>query len=81
MTHPQVLGQKFTPIRRFSAWKTQPFWPHILNMTQYGSVPRVPERRKSEEGAHPRSLRFLMSRASDIVHIDQTFQIDLDCWA
>ena len=40
MTHPQVLGQKFTPIRRFSPWKTHPFWPHIPNMTQYGSAPR-----------------------------------------
>ena len=39
MTHPQVFGQKFTPIRRFSAWKTHPFWPHIPNMTQYGSAP------------------------------------------
>ena len=29
----------FTPIRRFSAWKTHPFWPHIPNMTQYGSAP------------------------------------------
>ena len=41
MTHPQVFGQKFTPIRRFLAWKTHPFWPHIPNMTQYGSAPRV----------------------------------------
>ena len=40
MTHPQVFSQKFTPIRRFSAWKTHPFWPHIPNMTQYGSAPR-----------------------------------------
>ena len=40
MTHPQVFGQKFTPIRRFLAWKTHPFWPHIPNMTQYGSAPR-----------------------------------------
>ena len=39
MTHPQVFGQTFTPIRRFSAWKTPPFWPHIPNMTQYGSAP------------------------------------------
>ena len=39
MTHPQVFGQKFTPIRRFLAWKTHPFWPHIPNMTQYGSAP------------------------------------------
>ena len=39
MTHPQVFGQKFTPFRRFSAWKTHPFWPHIPNMTQYGSAP------------------------------------------
>ena len=37
-THPQVFGQKFTPIRRFLAWKTHPFWPHIPNMTQYGSA-------------------------------------------
>ena len=42
MTHPLVFGQKFTPIRRFSAWITHPFWPHIPNMTQYGSAPRVP---------------------------------------
>ena len=42
MTHPQAFGQKFTPIRRFLAWKTHPFWPHIPNMTQYGSAPRVP---------------------------------------
>ena len=46
MTHPQVFGQKFTPIRRFSAWKSHPFWPHIPNVTQYGSAPppgpRVP---------------------------------------
>ena len=41
MTHPQVFGQKFTPIRRFSGWKTHPFWPHIPNMTQYGSAPRA----------------------------------------
>ena len=41
MTHPQVFGQKFTPIRRFLAWKTHPFWPHIPNMTQYGSAPRL----------------------------------------
>ena len=41
MTHPQVFGQKFTPIRRFLAWKTHPFWPHIPNMTQYGSAPRA----------------------------------------
>ena len=40
MTHPQVSGKTFTPIRRFSAWKTHPFWPHIPNMTQYGSAPR-----------------------------------------
>ena len=40
MTHPQVFGQKFTPIRRFSAWKTDTCWPHIPNMTQYGSAPR-----------------------------------------
>ena len=39
MTHPQVFGQKFTPICRCSAWKTHPFWPHIPNMTQYGSAP------------------------------------------
>ena len=39
MTHSQVFGQKFTPIRRFSAWKGHPFWPHIPNMTQYGSAP------------------------------------------
>ena len=39
MTHPQVFGQKFTPIRRFSAWNTHPFWPHIPNMTQYVSAP------------------------------------------
>ena len=39
MTHPQVFGQKFTPIRRFLAWKTHPFWPHIPNMTQYGVPP------------------------------------------
>ena len=41
MTHPQVFGQKFTPIHRFLAWKTHPFWPHIPNMTQYGSAPMV----------------------------------------
>ena len=41
MTHLQVFGQKFTPIRRFSAWKTHPFWPHVPNMTQYGSAPRA----------------------------------------
>ena len=39
MTHPQVFGQKITPIRRFLARKTHPFWPHIPNMTQYGSAP------------------------------------------
>ena len=39
MTHSQVFGKKFTPIRRFSAWKTHTFWPHISNMTQYGSAP------------------------------------------
>ena len=50
MIHPQVLGQKFTPIRRFLgrdlhpsagfwASKTHPFWPHIPNMTQNGSAP------------------------------------------
>ena len=39
MTHPQVFGQKFTPICRFSTWKTHPFWPHIPSMTQYGSAP------------------------------------------
>ena len=39
MTHPQVFGQKFTLIRRFSAWKTHPFWLHIPNMIQYGSAP------------------------------------------
>ena len=44
MTHPQVFGQKFTPIRRFLAWKTHPFWPHIPNMTQYGSAPPPPPR-------------------------------------
>ena len=32
MTHPQVFGQRFAPIRRFLAWKTHPFWPHIPNM-------------------------------------------------
>ena len=42
MTHPQVFGQKFTPIRRFLAWKTHPFWPHIPNIAQYGSAtPRL----------------------------------------
>ena len=39
MTHLQDFGQKFSPIRRFLAWKTNPFWPHIPNMTQYGSAP------------------------------------------
>ena len=39
MTHPQVFGKKFTLIRRFSAWKSHPFWPHIPNVTQYGSAP------------------------------------------
>ena len=39
MTHPQVFGMTFTPIHRFSAWKAHPFWPHIPNMTQYGSAP------------------------------------------
>ena len=39
MTHPQVFGQKCTPVCRFSARKTHPFWPHIPNMTQYGSPP------------------------------------------
>ena len=39
MTHLQVFGQKFTPIHRFLAWKTHPFWSHIPNMTQYGSAP------------------------------------------
>ena len=39
MTHQQVFGQKFTPIRMFLAWKSHPFWPHIPNMTQYGSAP------------------------------------------
>ena len=39
MIHPQVFGKKFTPIGRFSAWKTHPLWPHIPNMTQYGSAP------------------------------------------
>ena len=39
MTHPQVFGQKCTPIRKFLAWKTHPFWPNIPNMTQYGGVP------------------------------------------
>ena len=29
MTHLQVFGRKFTPIRRFLASKTHPFWPHI----------------------------------------------------
>ena len=38
MTHPQVFGQKFAPIRRFLAWKTHPFWPQISNMIQYGSA-------------------------------------------
>ena len=42
MTHPQVFGQKFAPIRRFSAGKTHPFWPHIPNMTQCGSAPPPP---------------------------------------
>ena len=42
MTHPQVFGQKLTPILRFSAWKTHSFWPHIPNMTQYGSTPPPP---------------------------------------
>ena len=51
MAHPQVFGQKFTPIRRFLdrdlhpsagfwASETHPFWPHISNMTQNGSAPR-----------------------------------------
>ena len=44
MTHPQVFGQNFTPIRGFSAWKTHPFWPHIPNVTQYGSAPRAQAR-------------------------------------
>ena len=51
MTHPQVFGQKFTPIRRFLgrnlhpsagfwASKSHPFWPlHIPSVTQYGSAP------------------------------------------
>ena len=39
MTHSQVFGQKFTPIRRFLAWKTHPFWPHIPHLTQCGSAP------------------------------------------
>ena len=52
MTHPQVFGQKFTPIRMFSAWKTHPFWPHIPNMTQYGSAPPPGVR----DAAEPRNL-------------------------
>ena len=42
MTHLQVFGQKLTPIRRFLAWKSHPFRPHIPNMTQYGSAPPPP---------------------------------------
>ena len=39
MTHPHVFSQNFTPIRRFLAWKTHPFWPHIPNMAQCRSAP------------------------------------------
>ena len=39
MTHPQVFGQKFTPICRFFGLETHPSWPHIPSMTQYGSAP------------------------------------------
>ena len=49
MTHPQVFGLTFTPIRRFLALKTHPFWPHIPNMTQYGSAAPPPPRGKEEE--------------------------------
>ena len=59
MTHPQVLGRKFTPIRRFLGrdlhpsagfWtsETHPFWLHIPNMTQNGSAP--PGREMGKDG-------------------------------
>ena len=38
MTHPQVFGQKYTPIRKCLAWKTHPFWPH----TQYDPIWECP---------------------------------------
>ena len=73
MTHPQVFGQKFTPIRRFSAWKTHPFWPHILSMTQYGSAtpPGVDQRRTffPTPGRHTGRLTYL--HACSLTHIHQ----------
>ena len=61
MTHPQVFGQKFTLIGRFLAWKTHPVWPHIPNMTQYGSAPSPGEvfpswlcKRRSEKQIIPK---------------------------
>ena len=41
MTHPQVSGQKLTPIRSFFGLETHPFWSHMPNVTQYGSAPRM----------------------------------------
>ena len=62
MTHPQVFGQKFTPRRRFSAWKTHPFWPHIPDMTQYGSAPRAVEIRKLGIGNLGKSKSTMLPR-------------------
>ena len=65
MTHPQVFGQKFTPIRRFSGWKTHPFWPHIPNMTQYGSAPSPRESQKATRG-----LQEIKERQFELLLID-----------
>ena len=46
MTHSRDFGKKFTAIRRFSAWKTHPFWLNIPNMTQCGSAPLGPKESK-----------------------------------
>ena len=72
MTHPQDFGQKFSPIRRFLAWKTNPFWPHIPNMTQYGSAPR-------DTGWVKKYTRFTSHNTASTASILQ-IRFELDSW-
>ena len=69
MTHPQVIGQKFTPIRRFSVWKTHPCWPHIPNMTQNGSASPPPP------GVYPKTVTWNFSESIKAFNSENIIQV------
>ena len=64
MTHSRGFGQKFTPIRRFSAWKTHPFWPHIPNMTFPGKLKGVLHSQEDGTNIFPSQLHNMSNHVS-----------------